>query len=79
MFFAAILVVLTLYLCETSSTNLTSVLGDYEYYIERESTVRNFEKAKQKCAQKNATLAVVNSREINVFLADEIGAFSSGE
>ena len=73
MCFAAILVALMLHLCKTSSTN---VLGDYEYYIEKDNFVKGVKKAEQKCAQRNAKLAVINSQEIENFLIPKIGTLA---
>ena len=48
-------------------------LGLKEYYVEVQSSVRNYSDAVDKCAQMNATLAIVNSQAIQDFLVNKIG------
>ena len=48
-------------------------LGSKEYYVELQSSVRNYSDAVDKCAQMNTTLAIVNSQAIQDFLVNKIG------
>jgi len=49
--------------------------GSYEYYwsIVQEDYVESYSEAKEQCSQMNATLAIINTREIGKFINNEIG------
>ena len=47
--------------------------GSYEYYIEKNNPVWSYSEAEGKCSASNATLAVVNTKEIRNSLVREIG------
>ena len=51
-------------------------LGSKEYYIELQGFVKNYSEAVAKCAQMNATLAIVNSQAIQDFLVNITGNLS---
>ena len=48
--------------------------GAYEYYWSDESSnyARNYAEAQQQCSRRNATLAVVNTKEVGEFLKSRI-------
>ena len=48
-------------------------LDSKEYYVEVQNSVRDYSEAVEKCARINATLAIVNSQDIQVFLVNNTG------
>ena len=75
---ASVFVVLIVFLVAISSTASQSFVqfGSYEYYVERKNPVKSYSVAESRCrSMKNATLAVVNRKEINDFLIKELGKF----
>ena len=51
-------------------------LDSKEYYVEVQSSVRNYSEAVVECARINATLAIVNSQAIRDFLVNISGNLS---
>ena len=52
-------------------------LGAKEYYVEVQSSVRNYSEALDECARITATLAIVNSQAIRDFLENITGNLTS--
>ena len=47
--------------------------GDYEYYVEKSTSVKSYTEAETECENKSSTLVIINTDEIRNFLVNHIG------
>ena len=51
--------------------------GPYQYYIERNNSVKSYFQAESRCGNMSgATLVMIKTKEVNDFLIEKIGNFS---